>query len=172
MFSYLVTGGGRGLGLELVRQLSRLPEAQVSVVFAATRSGPSTALRELIDGSNGRVVSVEMIITDQDSLKAGAGKVEKILGGKGLDVLINVSPPWSAKDCPFLGIFVPLPPSIMVHTNEDPQNAGIMPFALDGIAAMDNLGEGFKVNVEAVHYTTSTFLPLLSRGQQKKVFNM
>ena len=140
MSSYLVTGGGRGLGLELVAQLSKLPESQVSIILAATRSSPPTALKELIDGSNGRVIHIEMLITDKDSLKAAAAQVEKILGGKGLDVLIN--------------------------------NAGIMPLTLNGIASMDNLGEAFKVNVEAVHHTTAAFLPLLRSGQQKKVFNM
>ncbi|KAJ9610488.1 hypothetical protein H2200_005265 [Cladophialophora chaetospira] len=140
MSSYLCTGGGRGLGLELVAQLSRLPDSQVSTVFAATRSSPPAALKELIDGSKGRVVHVEMVITDKDSLKAGAAFVEKALDGKGLDVLVN--------------------------------NAGVMPAALDGIASMDNLGEGFKVNVEAVHYTTAAFLPLLRKGQQKRVFSI
>ena|ERR1700761_2708245 len=140
MSSYLVTGGGRGLGLEFVVQLSKLPGSQVSTVFAATRSRPSSVLQQLIDGSNGKVVHVEMIITDKDSLNNAAAQVDKLLGGKGLDVLIN--------------------------------NAGVMPLALDGIASMDNLGEGFKVNVEAVHHTTAAFLPLLRKGQQKKVLNM
>jgi NAD(P)-dependent dehydrogenase (short-subunit alcohol dehydrogenase family) len=81
-----------------------------------------------------------MVITDKDSLDTAAAQVDKLLGGKGLDVLIN--------------------------------NAGVMPFALNGIASMDNLGEALRVNVEAVHHTTAAFLALLRKGQQKKVFNM
>jgi NAD(P)-dependent dehydrogenase (short-subunit alcohol dehydrogenase family) len=140
MSSYLVTGGGRGLGFELVAELARRPECEVSIVFAATRSSPSATLQQLIDRSNGKVAHVKMVITEKESIATAAVEVEKVVGGKGLDVLIN--------------------------------NAGIMPLALDGIASMDNLGEAFKVNLEAVHHTTAAFLPLLRKGQQKKVFNM
>jgi NAD(P)-dependent dehydrogenase (short-subunit alcohol dehydrogenase family) len=140
MSSYLVTGGGRGLGLEMVTQLSNLPESEVSVVFAATRSSPPDALEQLIERSKGRVVHIGMVVTEKESVTAAAAEVEKVMGGKGLDVLIN--------------------------------NAGVLPIALGGVASMDNLAEGLKVNVEGTHLTTAAFLPVLRKGQQKKVFNM
>ncbi|KAK4939684.1 hypothetical protein LTR10_020074 [Elasticomyces elasticus] len=142
MASYLITGAGRGLGLELATQLAGLPTTQVSIVFAAIRSStPPSALQALIEKSEGRVVAVtSMIITDRTSLDKAVAQVEAQLKGKGLDVLIN--------------------------------NAGALPPAFDGIAKMDNLRYAFEVNVEAVHDVTSAFLPLLKKGTAKKVVNI
>ncbi|KAH8589809.1 hypothetical protein B0O99DRAFT_664421 [Bisporella sp. PMI_857] len=72
MASYLITGVGRGLGLELVRVLCNKPASEVSTIFATIRSSPPPALQELISQSGGRVVVVR-----------------ESLGGRGLDVLIN-----------------------------------------------------------------------------------
>ncbi|OAL23532.1 hypothetical protein AYO20_10977 [Fonsecaea nubica] len=140
MSAYLVTGAGRGLGLEFVNQLSKLPEDQVSTIFAATRSAPSDALSELITRSHGKVVHLPMVITDKDSIKRAVSQVDETLAGKGLDVLIN--------------------------------NAGVMPWTMNGIETMDDIGDVFKVNVEAVHDVTAAFLPLLRKGVQKKVLNI
>jgi len=90
MASYLITGAGRGLGLELATQLHKLP--QVCVVFAATRSSPSNALQRLIDGSAGKVVHILVEITDKSSVNAAVAQAESRLFSKGLvglDVLIN-----------------------------------------------------------------------------------
>ncbi|KIW09788.1 hypothetical protein PV08_11888 [Exophiala spinifera] len=89
MSSYLVTGAGRGIGLELVRQLAKQPPGDVSTVFAATRGKASDTLKRIIDSSCGRVVHVSMVITDRSSLDRAASEVEDKLGGRGLDVLIN-----------------------------------------------------------------------------------
>lgn len=143
MASYLITGAGRSLGLELAAQLASLPTDQVSTVFATIRSStPPSGLQALIDRSNGRVVAVpSTVITDRASLDQAAARVEAHLGGdKGLDVLVN--------------------------------NAGVMPGAFEGIAKMDNLRYALEVNVEAVHETTAAFLPLLKKGNLKKVVNM
>lgn len=43
---------------------------------------------------------------------------------------------------------------------------------LDGIAAKDNLGNAFEVNVESVHNVTPAFLPLLTEGNLNKVLNL
>jgi NAD(P)-dependent dehydrogenase (short-subunit alcohol dehydrogenase family) len=89
MASYLITGAGRGLGFELVKQLLLLPQADASLILAATRSSPSPALQELIDSSNGRVAHISVTITNKSSISAAIPEVEKKLNGKGLDVLIN-----------------------------------------------------------------------------------
>lgn len=89
MSSYLITGAGRGIGLELVKQLAKQPPSNVSVVFAATRGEASDALETLIGSSSGRVVHVSMVITDRSSLDKAASEVEAKLGGQGLDVLVN-----------------------------------------------------------------------------------
>ena len=89
MASYLVTGTGRGIGLEIVKQLSSLPHSQVSTIFATTRSTPSVTLQSLIDQSNGRVVHVPVQITEKTSIEEAVAKVSDKLGDKGLDVLVN-----------------------------------------------------------------------------------
>jgi NAD(P)-dependent dehydrogenase (short-subunit alcohol dehydrogenase family) len=89
MASYLVTGSGRGLGLELVTQLLALPSSQVSTVFATTRSSPTTALQTLIDKSNGRLVHIPLVVTDKSSIDNAVTLVDGKLNGKGLDVVVN-----------------------------------------------------------------------------------
>lgn len=89
MSSYLVTGAGRGLGLEFVRQLSQRPAKQVSVIFATVRGPPSEALQELADESNGRLVILHMVLSDKNSISAAVEQVVVKLAGQGLDVLIN-----------------------------------------------------------------------------------
>ncbi|KAF5135182.1 C-factor [Metarhizium anisopliae] len=88
MSTVLVTGGGRGIGLELVRQLVQLPESRISLVLVTTR-GPSQPLDELISSSAGRIVQVQCEITDDNSVKQAAAVIEAKLAGKGLDILIN-----------------------------------------------------------------------------------
>ena len=51
-------------------------------------------------------------------------------------------------------------------------NAGVMPITPDGIQAMTDLDDVFRTNVTSVQMMTSAFLPLLSKGREKKVFNM
>ena len=89
MSSYLVTGAGRGIGLELVSQLYSLPQSQVSAIFATTRSNPSSTLQKLIESSNGRVVHVPLQITDKASINEAVTLAGDKLAGKGLDALVN-----------------------------------------------------------------------------------
>ncbi|OJD29425.1 short chain oxidoreductase [Diplodia corticola] len=51
-------------------------------------------------------------------------------------------------------------------------NAGVMNYTADGITAMSDLDETFKINVTGVHYVTTAFLPLLEKGQLKKIINI
>ncbi|KAJ4305638.1 hypothetical protein N0V90_001169 [Kalmusia sp. IMI 367209] len=139
MASVVVTGAGRGLGLAFVKELVTLPSSQVSNIIATVRSD-APSLTEVASKSEGRVAVVKMDVTNQDSIKNAATEVESILGGNGLDILIN--------------------------------NAGICQFAFQGTASMDNLEESFNVNVMGVHWTTRAFLPLLQKGNLKKVANM
>lgn len=89
MASYLVTGSGRGLGLELVTQLLALPPSQVSTVFATTRSSPTTALQNLIDNSKGRLVHIPLVTTDKSNINNAVSLVDDKLDGKGLDIVVN-----------------------------------------------------------------------------------
>ncbi|KAM3502499.1 hypothetical protein MY11210_009045 [Beauveria gryllotalpidicola] len=88
MSTILITGGGRGIGYELARQLVQLPQSRVALILVTTR-GPSKNLEDLISASSGRIVRVACEATDELSVKAAASEVEAKLAGRGLDILIN-----------------------------------------------------------------------------------
>ncbi|POR36187.1 Putative short chain oxidoreductase [Tolypocladium paradoxum] len=90
MASYLVTGASRGLGLGLCAALAAKPAAEVSVVYAAMRT-ETDALKQLVAKSPGRVELVAMDVTSEPSVGRAAGEVERSLGGKGLDVVVNAA---------------------------------------------------------------------------------
>lgn len=159
MSTYLITGTSRGIGLTMASHLASKPASEVSTVFAAART-ETDALKQLIAQSAGRVQFVKIDVVDQESVKKAAAEVDQALGDKGLDVLIN--------------------------------NVGLMPFTPNGIETMyfiyapfsnfivfanywihrTDLESTFTVNVTSAHLVSSTFLPLLKRGQLKKVANM
>lgn len=90
MSSYLITGCSQGLGLAMVKHLLTFPTSSVALVVATSRSStPNAALKETIDDSKGRVVHVEMDIVSESSVESAADKTSKLLGNKGLDVLVN-----------------------------------------------------------------------------------
>ncbi|RXN19953.1 C-factor-like protein [Labeo rohita] len=87
--SALVTGGNRGLGLEMVKQLL---EAQCSKVFAGCRDpdGPnSEALRELAKKHPDVITLVKLDVSDPGSIKESAQKVGSLLGKNGLNLILN-----------------------------------------------------------------------------------
>ncbi|KAH9887894.1 NAD-P-binding protein [Cubamyces lactineus] len=87
MTSWLVTGSSRGIGFELVRQLLASPE---HLVVAACRNPTSaTALHGLKNHAKGTLHIIQMDVSDFDSVRASAKPLESILGGIGLDYLIN-----------------------------------------------------------------------------------
>ena len=92
MATYLVTGSSRGLGLELVRQLTLLPQTQVGRVFATARTDSSIQLQEIVSQSKGRVVMLPLDSTKKATIEAAFLQVTQILkdfGDLGLDILIN-----------------------------------------------------------------------------------
>lgn len=89
MSSILITGGSRGIGFELARQFSELPETTFSKILVTTRSNPPQQLVELIAAQKGRIVEVRAEITTEQGTKELAAKVDEILGDKGLDILVN-----------------------------------------------------------------------------------
>ncbi|KAH8701855.1 short chain dehydrogenase reductase [Talaromyces proteolyticus] len=51
-------------------------------------------------------------------------------------------------------------------------NAGIRQFSQKGTSSMENLQESFTTNVLGVHWVTRAFIPLLQKGNQKKIANI
>ncbi|KAE9365578.1 dehydrogenase [Stipitochalara longipes BDJ] len=139
MASYLITGCSRGLGLALAAHLNTYPSSEVGTILATSRT-ESAALKSLAENSKGRVVFIQLDTTNEASIKNAVTETEKILGEKGLDVLIN--------------------------------NAGIMGFAPQGIASMNDLDEHFTTNVLSVHHVSRAFIPLLQKGSLKKIVNV
>ena len=87
MASYLITGSSRGLGLAMAAQPAVLP-SEVSTIFATGRR-ESSALKNLVGSSAGRVIFVQLETTSEASIKQAVAQVEQALAGKGLDVLVN-----------------------------------------------------------------------------------
>ncbi|KAL9016422.1 MAG: hypothetical protein Q9185_006227 [Variospora sp. 1 TL-2023] len=142
MSSYLITGASRGFGLALVRQLASLPASEATKIFATAR-GDAPALEELANKSPGRIILVQLDVTNEASIKQAAAEVDENLAGKGLDVLIN-----SAGVCQYAADGV------------------------QSMWAFLSPNKSFTINVLGVHWVTRAFLPLLQKGTQKKVANI
>jgi len=142
MASYVITGANRGLGLALTQQLLKSPASEVGKIFAVSRSAPSGAFKELIDSNTDRVVPITAAVDNTESVQKAAKEVETKLAGHGLDVLIN--------------------------------NAGVGPWHPEGVKSVtpEDLTKVFDVNVGGPQRVTVAFLPLLEKGNLKKVINV
>jgi NAD(P)-dependent dehydrogenase (short-subunit alcohol dehydrogenase family) len=81
----LVTGGNRGIGLEVCRQLSGL--GYRVVVAARDRQRAAEAARALDSWAHGDAVAVELDVTDEGSVRAAFEEAVKRFGA--VDVLVN-----------------------------------------------------------------------------------
>ncbi|KAM4057723.1 short chain dehydrogenase [Hirsutella rhossiliensis] len=138
--SYIaITGGGRGIGLELARQLEQLPTSRVAKVIVTTRGAPSAELAKLIANSAGRIVNIGCEVTNEASVQKAAAEIEAQLDGKGLDILIN-------------------------NVGAMPYGAeGVR--AMDG----ETLLQTFDVNVISAHRVTAALIPALQKSKEKKI---
>jgi NAD(P)-dependent dehydrogenase (short-subunit alcohol dehydrogenase family) len=71
----------------MATHLATLP-SEIGTIFATARK-ETAALTELAQKSSGRVVFIQLDAADETSIRNARIAVEKALGGKGLDVLIN-----------------------------------------------------------------------------------
>lgn len=81
----LVTGGNRGIGLEVCRQLAL--EHGFLVLLSARDGERGSAAARSIDASGGRVQSLALDVSDSDSVDEAVRRVDERVGR--LDVLIN-----------------------------------------------------------------------------------
>jgi NAD(P)-dependent dehydrogenase (short-subunit alcohol dehydrogenase family) len=88
MASHLITGCSRGLLLALAAHLASFSSSEVNLVFATARN-LSPELEHVVQSSDGRVVSLQLDVTNESSIKHAVAQVEVKLDGRGLDALIN-----------------------------------------------------------------------------------
>ncbi|KAK0908863.1 hypothetical protein LTR91_017222 [Friedmanniomyces endolithicus] len=143
MPSYVVTGANRGLGYAFITHLASLPN---NTVIALARNASATKTRLAANNiHNVHVFAAD--ITDPAALRAAAAEVSKLTDGK-LDVLIN--------------------------------NAGLVSTRSAWTTVLDDTPEGleedlmasFRVNVVGVAHTINAFLPLIWKGELKKVVTL
>lgn len=87
MANVLVTGGGRGLGLAVVRQL--VDNSSIAKLFVTTRGSPPAELSAIINTSGKKVIHIKCEVVETASVQRAAAEVEEKLEGEGLDILIN-----------------------------------------------------------------------------------
>lgn len=81
----LVTGGNRGIGLEIGRQLSR--RGYLVVLTARDGQRAEEAARTLAGWAHGDAAGVSMDVTDDESVRSGFEQAVKLYGA--VDVLVN-----------------------------------------------------------------------------------
>lgn len=143
MPSYLITGASRGLGYAWIKVLSASPE---NTVIALVRDSARTR-ESLLDDKITNVHIVSADITDSKALRHAAQEVSQWTGG-GLDVLVNNAAVLGDRSA--WTSFADLPAEILE----------------------EDLSETFQVNVVGVALTINAFLPLIRKGQIKKVITI
>ncbi|KAM0330606.1 hypothetical protein ACHAQA_003555 [Verticillium albo-atrum] len=147
MPSYLVTGVNRGLGWAFLRQIS---EDANNVVIGTVRDKASIEKKiadELGDRSNVHIVEAELL--KYESIQASVTEVSKITGGK-LDYIIA-----NAAYISNLSAF-----STFGELAETPQELE------------EDLLKSFKINVVGVVHLFNLYMPLILKGNVKKVITI
>lgn len=143
MPSYVVTGASRGLGYGFVTHLATIPG---NTVIGIVRNKPNTEERLAKDGVK-NVTILAADITDVKALQTAADETARITGG-GLDVLINNA-------------------GLVVEGGKWLTVPEFTPELLE-----EELMDSFKANVVGIAHTTNAFLPLIGKGNDKKVITI
>ncbi|KAH7303481.1 hypothetical protein B0I35DRAFT_485171 [Stachybotrys elegans] len=143
MSSYFITGVSKGLGLALVRLLASNPS---NIVLGLARDMEATEKKLAGDGfKNVHILSGD--ITDEKALQTAATEAEKILGDKGLDVMIN--------NAGYISDITSL------ESIRDLEN--------DKELLIQDIYKSFDVNAVGTLKAVYAFLPLVRKGTQKKI---
>ncbi|KAI1654477.1 NAD(P)-binding protein [Daldinia decipiens] len=146
MPSYVIMGASRGLGFEFLRQLSEDPAAVV-IGLARDKDWTEKKVSSQIGRSNIHILHGDL--DDYKSIKKAAEDAAKITGG-GLDYLIANAAAFSSK-------------------------SGLLTFndmADDPEGLEEDLLKSFKANVVGNIHLFNYFLPLIRKGEAKKVISI
>ncbi|GAW22630.1 hypothetical protein ANO14919_121720 [Xylariales sp. No.14919] len=143
MPTYLVTGASRGLGYAFVKTLASNPS---NTVIGLARDKKATEGRLHADGiQNVHVLSAD--ITEKAALKLAAEEARRILGTKGLDVLINNA----------------------AYAFGPTGLKSLQDFEQDVESVVADTQKNFDINVYGTLQAVFAFLPLIQEGGLKKV---
>ncbi|KAI1098343.1 NAD(P)-binding protein [Jackrogersella minutella] len=146
MPSYVITGVSRGLGFEFLRQLSKDPSAVV-IGLARDKAATEKKVAANIGRSNIHILHGDMV--NYESLKKAAEDVSKITGGR-LDYLIANA-----------AIISDLTAFSTLHDHVD-----------DHEALEEDLLSSYKTNVVGNIHLFNLFLPLIRKGEAKKIISI
>ncbi|KAI9692691.1 MAG: hypothetical protein M1820_009441 [Bogoriella megaspora] len=147
MPSYVVTGANRGLGFALVTAIAADPS---NTVIGLARDTNTASARLAADGvTRPNVTFLKADITDVAALKKAAEETGKLTGEK-LDYLIN-----NAALVSYVSGF-----KTLGDFDKEPE------------VLEKDLMDSFKINVVGVVHTVNAFIPLLKKGDVKKVINI
>lgn len=146
MPSYAITGASKGIGREFVRQLAQSPS---NTILALVRE-PSPPLLALAQSHPNNIHIIKADTTDPSSILAAARQASDLLPGGKLDVLIHNA---NSVD---LDTFA-LPPTKV-------------PFDVDATRRFYEVPA--RTAIWGGAWTTNAFLPLIERGEQKKIVHI
>ncbi|RDX43549.1 NAD(P)-binding protein [Lentinus brumalis] len=139
-YVWLITGANRGIGLEIVKQLLQSPS---NIIIAACRNpAKATELQELAKKAGGKVHVIELDVSDKESINKAAKEVSGVLGGKGIDYLVNNA-----------GI------ALGGHDTA---------FSMD----LDVMQKTFATNVVGPAYVAQAFIGLVEKSEKKTIVNI
>ncbi|CAG5127988.1 unnamed protein product [Candidula unifasciata] len=131
----LITGASRGLGLEMVKQLLKLPSSP-EVLLAACRDPGSATDLQAVARSYPQLKIIKLDVENDEDIRAAFQETQTAVGDRGLNLLINNA-----------GIF----------TNKQ-DGGGVSQ------QTRDRLQKHFNVNVTSPLIVIQTFLPLLQQA--------
>lgn len=149
MTSYVITGAGRGMGLEWIKQLSNASPS--NLVFAVVRNPSSSPALEALESGNANVHIITGDVSSPSSMVAAAAAVRDITGGK-LDVLVH-----NAVAYPSDGAIMGVGPGQLSPADEE--------MVARTKAAFEVM---WDTAVYGTIWTTNAFLPLLEKAAAEK----
>ncbi|KAH0497541.1 hypothetical protein TgHK011_004839 [Trichoderma gracile] len=144
MSSWAIVGAARGIGFEYVKQLSANPN---NIVFALIRSQATAGPLNELAAKRNNIKVIETDVSSLDKLNQTAESISKVTLGK-LDVLIYNA-----------------------YSSGTDEGKLLPPTAFSGKEDLfkREVDEALSVNLFQVVNTVNALLPLIEKGQQKKI---